>query len=224
MTLPLQHVKLALSASGGVRLGKANPPCFEVVKSRLESYRHLHRLHHQTAVVIQQPRGSGSGAGDPTNPAGNAHPRGGGQQSNPSFNTSNDTSRASYCGSTGTVGQVQEISTKAIATCELQELQQFKYAANARSLEGKRSKSKGKSKRKGPPRLITPRPSQAQSSRSDRPQPKAKPEAHSCATNDFLFAMMSTKSKPTWRHSNWNGTDYMICTVVGCFFAPPSCR
>ena len=33
-------------------------------------------------------------------------------------------------------------------------------------------------------------------------------------TNDFLFAMMSTKSKPTWRHSNWNGTDYMICTVA----------
>ena len=26
--------------------------------------------------------------------------------------------------------------------------------------------------------------------------------------------MMSTKPKPTWRHSNWNGTDYMICTVA----------
>ena len=25
--------------------------------------------------------------------------------------------------------------------------------------------------------------------------------------NDFLFAMMSTKSKPTWRHSTWNGED-----------------
>ena len=46
------------------------------------------------------------------------------------------------------------------------------------------------------------------------PQPKAKPEARSCMTSDFLFAMMSTKSKPTWRHSNWNGTDYMICTVA----------
>ena len=33
-------------------------------------------------------------------------------------------------------------------------------------------------------------------------------------TNDFPFAMMSTKSKPTWRHSTWNGTDYMICTVA----------
>ena len=32
--------------------------------------------------------------------------------------------------------------------------------------------------------------------------------------NDFLFAMMSTKSKPSWRHSTWNGTDYMICTVA----------
>ena len=25
---------------------------------------------------------------------------------------------------------------------------------------------------------------------------------------------MSTKSKPTWRHSTWNGIDYMICTVA----------
>ena len=33
-------------------------------------------------------------------------------------------------------------------------------------------------------------------------------------TNDFLFAMMSTKSKPTWRHSTWSGTDYMRCTVA----------
>ena len=29
-----------------------------------------------------------------------------------------------------------------------------------------------------------------------------------------LFTMMSTKSKPTWRHSTWNGIDYMICTVA----------
>ena len=33
-------------------------------------------------------------------------------------------------------------------------------------------------------------------------------------TNDFLFAMMNTKSKPTWRHSTWDDTDYMICTVA----------
>ena len=33
-------------------------------------------------------------------------------------------------------------------------------------------------------------------------------------TNDFLFTMMSSKSNPTWRHSIWNGTDYMICTVA----------
>ena len=32
--------------------------------------------------------------------------------------------------------------------------------------------------------------------------------------NDFLFAMISTKSKPTWRHSTWDGVDYMICTVI----------
>ena len=42
----------------------------------------------------------------------------------------------------------------------------------------------------------------------------AKPETRSCVADDFLFAMMSTKSKPTWRHSTWNGEDYMICTVV----------
>ena len=40
------------------------------------------------------------------------------------------------------------------------------------------------------------------------------PEARSCMTSDFLFVMMSTKPKPTWRQSTWNGTDYMICTVV----------
>ena len=30
----------------------------------------------------------------------------------------------------------------------------------------------------------------------------------------FPFAMMSTKSKPIWRHATWNTTDYMVCTVV----------
>ena len=30
----------------------------------------------------------------------------------------------------------------------------------------------------------------------------------------FLFAMMTTKSKPTWRHATWNSADYMVCTVV----------
>ena len=39
-------------------------------------------------------------------------------------------------------------------------------------------------------------------------------------TNDFLFAMISTKSKPTWRHSAWDGVDYVICTVIDlwCLF------
>ena len=32
--------------------------------------------------------------------------------------------------------------------------------------------------------------------------------------DDFLLAMITTKSKPTWRYSTWNGEDYMICTVV----------
>ena len=31
---------------------------------------------------------------------------------------------------------------------------------------------------------------------NERSQPKTKPEARSCMTNDFLFAMMNTKSKP----------------------------
>ena len=87
-------------------------------------------------------------------------------------------------------------------------------ASKGKKGKGKRSKSKGKSKGKGAPRSTTPRPAQSQCSRGDRSQPKAKPEARSCMTSDFLFAMMSTKPKPTWRHSNWNGTDYMICTVA----------
>ena len=87
-------------------------------------------------------------------------------------------------------------------------------ASKGKKGKGKGSKPKGKSKGKGAPRSITPRTAQSQSSRGDRSQPKAKPEARSCMTNDFLFAVMSTKSKPTWRHSNWNGTDYMICTVA----------
>ena len=29
-----------------------------------------------------------------------------------------------------------------------------------------------------------------------------------------VSTMMSTKSKPTWRHATWNSTDYTVCTVV----------
>ena len=74
-------------------------------------------------------------------------------------------------------------------------------ASKGKKGKGKRSKSKGKSKGKGTPRSIVPRPSQSQTPRNDRAQPKAKPEARSCMTSDFLFAMMSKRSKPTWRHS-----------------------
>ena len=87
-------------------------------------------------------------------------------------------------------------------------------ASKGKKGKGKRSKSKAKSKGKGTPRSITQGPPQSQPSRKDRAQPKAKPEALPSRTRDFLFAMMRTKSKPTWRHSNWNGTDYMICTVA----------
>ena len=44
------------------------------------------------------------------------------------------TSRESCCGSMGTVGQLQKTSTKVIATFQLQELQHFGHAADARSL------------------------------------------------------------------------------------------
>ena len=81
---------------------------------------------------------------------------------------------------------------------------------------GRKEKGKDPSLKasKNVPRSITPRPSQSSSSKGDQSQPKAKPEARSCMTSDFLFAMMSTKYKPTWRHSTWNGSDYMICTVA----------
>ena len=87
-------------------------------------------------------------------------------------------------------------------------------ASQGKKGKGKKSKPKGKSKGKSTPRSITPRPTQTQTRQSDRPHPKAKPETRSCMADDYLFAMMSTKSKPTWRHSTWNGADYMICTVV----------
>ena len=34
------------------------------------------------------------------------------------------------------------------------------------------------------------------------------------AADRFLFAMMSTKLKPTWRHTTWSSTDYMVRTVA----------
>ena len=93
------------------------------------------------------------------------------------------------------------------------ELEEYE-ASKGKKSKGKGSKPKGKSKGKDVPRSITPRPSQSSSSKGDRSQPKAKPEARSCMTNDFLFALMSTKCKPTWRHSIWNRIDYVICTVA----------
>ena len=80
--------------------------------------------------------------------------------------------------------------------------------------KGKGSKPKGKSKGKTTPKSIAPRPTQSSPTKNDRSQPKTKPEARACMTNDFLFAMMNTKSKMTWRHSTWNDADYMICTVA----------
>ena len=80
--------------------------------------------------------------------------------------------------------------------------------------KGKGSKSKGKSKGKTTPKSIAPRSTQSSPTKNERSQPKPKPEARSCMTNDFLFAMMNTKSKPTWRHSTWDDADYMICTVA----------
>ena len=87
-------------------------------------------------------------------------------------------------------------------------------ASKGKKGKGKGTKSKGKSKAKAAPRSITPRPKQSSPTKNDRSQPKAKAEARSCMTNDFLFAMMNNKSKPTWRHSTWKDIDYMICTVA----------
>ena len=86
----------------------------------------------------------------------------------------------------------------------------------ARKVKGKDLSQRGRPRPKGKsaPRSITPRPTQSSTTKGDRSQPIAKPEARSCMTSDFLFAMLTTKSKPTWRHSTWNGIDYMICTVA----------
>ena len=82
--------------------------------------------------------------------------------------------------------------------------------------KGKKGKGKG-SKPKGSPKARMRRDLSLQGcrrlhlqeviDRNPKPNPK---HVH----DDFLFAMMSTKSKPTWRHSTWNGIDYMICTVA----------
>ena len=64
-----------------------------------------------------------------------------------------------------------------------------KRMSNGKSLHGRlrstkppkaRSKPQGKSKGKSTPRSITPRPAQTQTPLSDRPHPKAKPEARIC--------------------------------------------
>ena len=94
--------------------------------------------------------------------------------------------------------------------CEIEEYE----ASKGKKGKGKGSKPKGKSKGKTTPKSITPRPTQSSSTENDRSQPKPKPEARSCMTNDFLFAMMNTKSKHAWRHSTWDDIDYMICTVA----------
>ena len=73
-------------------------------------------------------------------------------------------------------------------------------ASKGKKGKGKRSKSKEKSNGNSISRPITPRPTQSQTPRTDRA--------------GFLFAMMSTKSKPTWRHATWNYSDYMVCTVI----------
>ena len=57
-------------------------------------------------------------------------------------------------------------------------------ASKGKKGKGKKSKPTGKPKGKSAPRLITPRPAQSQTLRSDRP-PKAKPEGRSCVTDDF---------------------------------------
>ena len=87
-------------------------------------------------------------------------------------------------------------------------------AKRIRAKVRKRSNSKGKSKGKGTPRSKTPRPALAQNGRQERSLPKPKPEARSRTSDGYLFAMMSSKSKPTWRRTSWDSTDYMVCTIA----------
>ena len=86
-------------------------------------------------------------------------------------------------------------------------------AATGQEGRGKRSKPNEKSKGKSTPRSITPRPAQNQNARPDRPQPKPKPEARSHVPDGYLFAMMTTQIKPTWRHTTWDSRRYMVCAL-----------
>ena len=52
---------------------------------------------------------------------------------------------------------------------------------------------KAKCKGKGTPRSITPR---------------------ACAPDGYLFAMASSKSKPTRRNASWDSNDYMVCAMA----------
>ena len=65
------------------------------------------------------------------------------------------------------------------------------------------------------PSLLDPlNPRLPDQTESDRPPPKPKPEAKSRVADAFLFAMMATKPKPTWRRATWNSADFMVCTVA----------
>ena len=46
------------------------------------------------------------------------------------------------------------------------------------------------------------------------PNPVSNPKHAQPGQVTSIFAMLSTKSMPTWRHSTWDGVDYMICTVI----------
>ena len=137
----------------------------------------------------------------------------------PKYHPRRQPGRCAICGSTRhyTSQCTRPAKPKPTWHCDDVEWQETQWeteeleASKRKKGKGKGSKPKGKSKGKNAPRSITPQPSQT-SSKGERSQPKAKPEARTCMTNDFLFALMSTKSKLTWRHSTWNGMDYMICT------------
>ena len=108
MILHLQHVKLAVHALGGVRLGKASPPCFGAppgisqVPSRglpppppppaVCQWQQFSSQSSDLSSAVVSPthmakvqeethlkiQTAATGAGGPSNPSGGAHPGGGG--------------------------------------------------------------------------------------------------------------------------------------------------
>ena len=88
--------------------------------------------------------------------------------------------------------------------CDTQWAWEEYEASKGKKGKGKGSKPKGRSKGKNTPRSITPRPSQSSPSKGDRSQPKPKPEARSCMTNEFLFAIYQVQAHVATLYVEWH--------------------